>query len=123
MARIGRQGKFTNHSLRVSAATRMFNEGIEEQVVKEKTGHHSDAVRAYKRTAEHLLLNAEKAAIGDKPMVRSRFDHDNTPVEMSVLADSNKSGADKLVEVLKHVDSGSSSVKRVKFEVQYHDKK
>ncbi len=123
MARIGRQGKFTNHSLRVSAATRMFNEGIEEQVVKEKTGHRSDAVRAYKRTAEHLLLNAEKAAIGDKPLVRGCFDHDNTPVEMSVIADGKKSGADKLVEVLRHVDSGSSSVKRVKFEVQYHDKK
>ncbi len=101
----------------------MFNEGIEEQVVKEKTSHRSDAVRAYKRTAEHLLLNAEKAAISDKPLVRSRFDHDNTPVKMSVVADSRKSGADKLVEVLKHVDSGSSSVKRVKFEVQYHDKK
>ncbi len=30
MSCIGREGKFTNHSLRVSAVTRMFNDGIEE---------------------------------------------------------------------------------------------
>ena len=126
MAKIGREGKFTNHSLRVSAATRMFNEGIEEQVVKEKTGHRLDAVRAYKRTAEHLLVNAEKAAIGNDKFVRRRFDHDHVardPLELSVVVDGKNSGTQKLVDVLKHVDTGSSQIKRVKFEVQFHDQK
>ncbi len=123
MAKIGREGKFTNHSLCVSAVTRMFNEGIEEQVVKEKTGHRSDAVCAYKRTTEHLLVNAEKAAIGDDKFVRGKFDHDQDPVELSVIADGKTSGAQKLVDVLKHVDTGSSQIKRVKFEVQFHDQK
>ncbi len=43
-------GKFTNHSLRAMAATRMFNAGIPEKVVKEITGHCSDAVREYECT-------------------------------------------------------------------------
>ncbi len=66
MNKIGAEGHFTNHSLRVSAATRMFSSGIEEQIVKEHTGHRSDAVRAYKRTSEHLLEVAEHVTIGDK---------------------------------------------------------
>ena len=127
MAKIGREGKFTNHSLRVSAATRMFNEGIEEQVVKEKTGHRSDAVRAYKRTAEHLLVNAEKAAISDDKFVHGRFDHDHAqdrePLELSVITDGKNSGTQKLIDVLKHIDTGMSQIKRVKFEVQFHDHK
>ncbi len=126
MAKIGREGKFTNHSLRVSATTRMFNEGIEEQVVKEKIGHRSDTVRAYKRTAEHLLANTEKAAIGDDKFVRGRFDHDHVardPLELVVVADGKNSGTQKLVDVLKHVDTGSSQIKRIKFEVQFHDQK
>ena len=59
----GKEGHFTNHSLRVTAATRMFEGGIEEQLVKEKTGHRSDAIRAYKRTSDSLMKQAEKAVI------------------------------------------------------------
>ena len=44
-------GYFTNHSLRASAATRLFNEGVDEQLICEQTGHRSSAVRAYKRTS------------------------------------------------------------------------
>ncbi len=51
--------KFTNHSLRASTATRMFNSGIDEQVIKTVTGHKSDAVRDYKHTSEGLLRQAE----------------------------------------------------------------
>ncbi len=98
----------------------MFNDGVEEQVVKERTGHRSDAVRVYKRTAEHLLQTAEKAAIGDDRPVHSKFQHDQEPLELTIV--SEKSGAQKLVDVLKHVNTGSSKVKRVKFEVQFHDK-
>ena len=43
-------GKFTNHSLRRTAATRLFSAGIEEKIVKEITGHSSDCVRLYQET-------------------------------------------------------------------------
>ena len=51
-------GKFTNHSLCATAVTRMFNGGIPEKVVKEITGHRSDAVHAYERTALNLKRKA-----------------------------------------------------------------
>ncbi len=74
----GFSGRFTNHSLRVNTATHMFQSGVEEQIMKEKTGHCSDVVRAYKRTNEDLLVNAEEVAIGSKvsKMSRGRFDID-----------------------------------------------
>lgn len=42
-------GKFTNHSLRASAATRLFRNGVEEQLVAYVTGHRSNAIQNYKR--------------------------------------------------------------------------
>ena len=63
MSQAGKSGNYSNHSLRVTAATRMFDSGIEEQLVKEKTGHKSNAVRAYKRTSDQLMEKAEKAVI------------------------------------------------------------
>ncbi|CAC5393007.1 unnamed protein product [Mytilus coruscus] len=42
----------TNHSLRASAATRMYDAGVDEQLICEVTGHRSNAIRNYKRTNE-----------------------------------------------------------------------
>ena len=40
----------TNHSLRVTTATRLFQSGAEEQLIMSHTGHRSiDGVRTYKR--------------------------------------------------------------------------
>ena len=48
----GIPGYRTNHSLRATAATRLYNAGVEEQQVMERTGHRSlDGVRTYKRTS------------------------------------------------------------------------
>ncbi|XP_060603803.1 zinc finger MYM-type protein 2-like [Ruditapes philippinarum] len=48
----GFDGFYTNHSLRATAATRLFSAGVDEQLICEKTGHRSDAIRGYKRTSE-----------------------------------------------------------------------
>ncbi len=51
----------TNHSLRATAATRLYNAGVDEQQVMEVTGHHSlDGVRAYKHTSKK-----QKEAVSD----------------------------------------------------------
>lgn len=42
--------KFTPHSLRATAATRLYERGVEEQQICEITGHCSTSVRDYKRT-------------------------------------------------------------------------
>ena len=52
-AAAGIEGHRTNHSLRTTAATRLFRAGIDEQLIMERTGHRSvDGVRNYKRTSE-----------------------------------------------------------------------
>ena len=53
------QGFFTNHSLRSSCVTVLHNDpqNIPEQVIAERTGHHSLAIRSYKRTQPKLKRN------------------------------------------------------------------
>ena len=48
-AKVGLQGHYTNHSLRGTSATRMYQSGIPEKVITEVTGHRSNAVRSYMR--------------------------------------------------------------------------
>lgn len=48
----GFSGFYTNHSLRATAATRLYEAGVDEQLICEKTGHRSNAIRGYKRTSD-----------------------------------------------------------------------
>ncbi len=62
------EGKYTNHSLRVMCATRMFKAGVDEQLIKTFTSHKSDSVRDYKRVSDSLLRRANSAvSSGKKP--------------------------------------------------------
>lgn len=54
-ARAGFVGFYSNHSLRATAATRLFAANVDEQLIKLKTGHSSDAVRSYKRVSDEQL--------------------------------------------------------------------
>jgi hypothetical protein len=50
-AKIG--GKKTNHSLRVSGITSLFQAGISEKVIQDRSGHRSlDGLRKYERISE-----------------------------------------------------------------------
>lgn len=59
------KGHFTAHSGKVTCATTLFHQNIDEQLIKDRTGHRSDAVRSYKRVSE----NQEKkvSAVLDPP--------------------------------------------------------
>ncbi len=131
MSKIGAQGRYTNHSLRVSAAMRMFSNGIEEQIVKERTGHRSDTMRAYKQTSEHLLEAAERATIGDKCAPKCTVSRPESPdmtdsptlhvkLEEQGVSVSSENKGSSLSDFLCRVDE-RSDVKRVKFEVQFHN--
>ena len=49
----GITGFKTNHSLRATTATRLYQLGVDEQLVMERTGHRNlDGVRHYKRTSD-----------------------------------------------------------------------
>ncbi len=119
-------GCFTNHSLRVSAATHMFQSRVKEQIVKEKTGHCSDAVRVYKHTNEDHLVDAEEAAISSKvsKMSRGRFDIDpgfKGTQHVLMVGSPQVSTCEKLCKVLSCVDPAAPKVKSVKFEVEFHN--
>ena len=60
----GLEGHFTNHSLRATCASRMYDQHIPEQMIKEVTGHKSDCVRLYKRTSDQLREEASKTVSG-----------------------------------------------------------
>ena len=51
------EGFFTNHSLRRTGGTRLFRAGMDRKIVKEHTGHRSDAMDAYQITSEEQRQN------------------------------------------------------------------
>ena len=57
-------GKYTNHSLRATSASQMYQCNIPEQVIKEITGHRSECVRTYKKTNVNLLKEASATIAG-----------------------------------------------------------
>ena len=49
---------FTNHSLRAYGATKLFQAGVSEKLIQQRTGHRSiEALRQYERTSETQLLD------------------------------------------------------------------
>ena len=72
-------GYRTNHSLRATAATRLFHASVDEQLIMERTGHRSlEGVRSYKRTSDDQreslsdILNSgpkkQKLAVASQPV-------------------------------------------------------
>ena len=52
-------GKKTNHSLRASGISKLFQAGISEKVIQDRSGHRSlDGLRKYKRVSEEQQATA-----------------------------------------------------------------
>ena len=66
----GIPGKYTNQSLRSGAATTLYHHGVDEQTIKEITGHTSDAVRKYKRPDAQVVSDAGRILAGLPPRPR-----------------------------------------------------
>ena len=67
----------TNHSLRVTSATRLFQSGVDEQLIMSHTGHRSvDGVRSYKQISDEQ----KKAVSGILSSTCTKVD--NKPVEL-----------------------------------------
>ena len=56
MKETGVDGFFTNHSLRATAATRLFQKNVDDQLIKGVTGHRSDSLQSYKRVSDNQLV-------------------------------------------------------------------
>ena len=58
-------GNNTNHSLRAASATQMYDSGVPEKLIQERTGHRSlEALRMYERTnaQQHQAISAVLSA-------------------------------------------------------------
>ena len=66
MSSAGYKGYFTGHSLCRSATTRLSNAGVPTKIIKECTGHHSDAVNKYQVTSAKQKENCCKIVSGRK---------------------------------------------------------
>ena len=72
-AQVGVEGYKTNHSLRRTAATRLFQAGCDEQLIMDVTGHRStDGVREYKE----VCLDQRKALSDVIQNPRKKVKHD-----------------------------------------------
>ena len=66
------EGNFTNHDFRVTGATLLFDAGVPETIVQQRTGHRSlDALRAYDRVTpiQHTCTCMQVAQILSNPSV------------------------------------------------------
>ena len=83
------EGNFTNHSLRATGATLLFDAGVPEMIVQKRTGHKSlDALRTYVRITPRQEL--EVAQILSNPTVVSSTppqEHANISEEFSVTSE------------------------------------
>ena len=62
----GLDGFFTNHSLRRTAATHLFRAGKNVKLIKEITGHVSDAVEKYEITSDQQRMELSSIIQGEK---------------------------------------------------------
>ena len=70
----GISGFKTNHSLRVTTASRLFQKGVDEQLIMGRTGHRSfQGLRTYKRVS-----NQQKRDISDLLNSDTNGEHCNT---------------------------------------------
>ena len=76
----GVEGNYTNHSLRATSATRLFDAGIDEQLIMSRAGHSSTSgVRSYKRVTERLqemtssVLNSGAEGVEKKHKTEEEF--------------------------------------------------
>ncbi|MES9879628.1 MAG: tyrosine-type recombinase/integrase [Sedimenticola sp.] len=90
----GLKGFRTNHSLRATAATRLYQAGLDEQLVCEITGHRSETVREYKRTDLNMkrhasaVINATAQTSGEQDD-RKRICLEQHPTPLNITINLN----------------------------------
>ena len=89
----GLEGNFSNHSGKRTCATALYQAGIEEQEIMNRTGHRSvDSVRQYKRPSDDMITEIS-SVLEPKRIKTSAACTITTPVCASVDGDTSASGA------------------------------
>ncbi len=62
----GLMGRFSNYSLCATTATQLYQGGVDEQTIKEVTGHKSDAMQMYKYSNTQILWAASHKIVSEE---------------------------------------------------------
>ncbi len=65
-AHAGLKGKCTNHTLKATAATRMYDKGVNKQLIQEHLGNSSEAVQNYKWTSTDQNVKVSEILYGNE---------------------------------------------------------
>ena len=84
----GVNGNKTNHSLRATCVTRLYESQLDEQLIMERTGHHSvTGVRCYKQTSDVLISKC--SAVLDSSEIYQCISNKRAKSEKSVSVNFN----------------------------------
>ena len=87
----GVTGHFTNHLLRATAATHMFDAGSDEQLIMHRTGHNSSVVvRSYKRITDSLKEKTSDVLNASAPPTKKEKLDDSEVPSPTFLEKKNK---------------------------------
>ena len=64
MSEAGVEGYYSNYSLRATSVGRLFQNDVDDKLIKGVTGHRSDALQGYKRESKEQLLKVSKIVQG-----------------------------------------------------------
>ena len=111
-------GYFTNPSLYRTSATRLFQAGIDRKLVKEFTGHVSDAIDKYQVTSDAQRNDMSKILKNETNVhdVESDTEMDSEVVEppKESLEITVKKMLEMMVNLYKHVDVRKAMLKLVR---------
>ena len=99
---VGLDGYFTNHSLRRTCATRLFQAGEDVKLIKEVTGHISDAVTKYQETSDAQRMHVSSVIQGDvKPIKLSEAEPMEVVQDVKVPSIEDRCKLERLVLPIK----------------------
>lgn len=63
----------TSHSLRITTASRLFNNSVDEKLIRERTGHRSNALFSYEKNSAAQEMEVSKV-LGPSPLEMPNFE-------------------------------------------------
>ena len=115
----GFEGKFTNHHLRAMCATRMYDNDVPEQLIKEITGHKSECVCTYKHTSDHLRENVSHtlSEVGKNSIESSVGSEENVNVKKVKIEEieCKKQPTLSMAQMIENVNKTKVEIRRKKF--------
>ena len=85
--------KYTNHSLRATAATRLFAGSVPENLVAEKTGHRSlKALRSYERMDTRMQMAIDAVISNATSKLNAQESENEQEAELAMTTAANPPG-------------------------------